>query len=353
VTGYATGAATPMGWEDSGPEQVAAAVYRIPLPMRDDGLRAVNVYAIEADVGLVLIDAGWALIESRKRLELSLGTLGYPIRTVRRILVTHAHRDHYTLGVVLRREFGCRLELGEGERPAIERLLATPTRLVEQVDQLRRAGAEALADAIAAKARSTVESDEWERPDAWLKAGYVDLGSRVLQVLHTPGHTQGHMVFIDAAAGLMFSGDHILPHITPSIGFEPGPTRNPLADYLASLDAVRQLPDMRMLPAHGPVRESVHARVDELVMHHDARLADTMRIVGESGSITALGVARQLTWTRRSRRLAELDEFNQMLAIIETAAHLDLLVSTGRLLGSADEIAHYALAAAAKRGSGE
>jgi len=42
-------------------------------------------------------------------------------------------------------------------------------------------------------------------------------------------------------------------------------------------------------------------------------------------------VAGQMTWTRRQRRLDELDPFNQMLAVLETAAHLDLLVLQGRL----------------------
>jgi hypothetical protein len=49
------------------------------------------------------------------------------------------------------------------------------------------------------------------------------------------------------------------------------------------------------------------------------------------GALSALDVASQLRWTRRERNLSELDPFNQMLAVTETAAHLDLLVSQGRL----------------------
>ena len=46
---------------------------------------------------------------------------------------------------------------------------------------------------------------------------------------------------------------------------------------------------------------------------------------------TAFDVAGRLRWTRRRSELADLDPFNQMLAVAETAAHLELLVAQGRL----------------------
>jgi glyoxylase-like metal-dependent hydrolase (beta-lactamase superfamily II) len=61
--------------------------------------------------------------------------------------------------------------------------------------------------------------DVWEDPDEWLEDGdIVRLESRVLRVIHTPGHTMGHVTFHDAEAGLLFSGDHVSPRITPSSG---------------------------------------------------------------------------------------------------------------------------------------
>ena len=54
---------------------------------------------------------------------------------------------------------------------------------------------------------------------------------------------------------------------------------------------VRALPDLRLLPAHGPVTESSHARIDELVAFHDVRLADSLTAV-EAGARTAWQVAR-------------------------------------------------------------
>lgn len=69
---------------------------------------------------------------------------------------------------------------------------------------------------------------------------------------YTPGHTRGHFVHRDASAGVLFAGDHVLPHITPSIGFEPIRTTSPLRHHLASLALMREMPDTPLLPAHGP-----------------------------------------------------------------------------------------------------
>ena len=149
-------------------------------------------------------------------------------------------------------------------------------------------------------------------------------------MLPTPGHTRGHVVFRDQEAGALFAGDHVLPHITPSIGFEAAPAAMPLRDYIGSLRTVRALPDMTLLPAHGPVAESVHTRVDELLAHHDDRLSACMDTV-TAGATTAYESACILTWTRRERHFDELDTFSQMLAVNETAAHLDLLAAQERI----------------------
>ena len=153
-----------------------------------------------------------------------------------------------------------------------------------------------------------------------------DIGTRTLSVVSTPGHTRGHVVFADAAAGLLFAGDHVLPHITPSIGFQEAPSAEPLREYLQSLNVVRRLPDMQLLPAHGPVSPSTHSRIDELTEHHAERLR-LMAGVLSTGQCTGYDVALAIGWTRRQLKLADLDLMNQMLAICETVYHLDLLVA--------------------------
>jgi glyoxylase-like metal-dependent hydrolase (beta-lactamase superfamily II) len=307
-------------------------VHRIPLPLPGDHLKAVNVYALADTDGLTLIDSGWALEEARELLERSLASIGHELGEVRRFLVTHVHRDHYTLALTVRRLFGSRVLLGSQERESLA-ISGGGARAGEAFGvMLRRAGAAPVADAL----RELWQGDdgdpgEWEQPDSWLEGTEkFDVGDRTLRVIPTPGHTRGHVVFADDAGSLLFAGDHVLPHITPSIGFEPARPELPLGDYLASLRLVRSMPDMRLLPAHGGVTDSAHARIDELIAHHDQRL-DACAAVIAQGAATAYEAARILTWTRRERSFDELDAFNQMMAVLETAAHLDVLVRQGRL----------------------
>ncbi len=154
------------------------------------------------------------------------------------------------------------------------------------------------------------------------------VGTRTIDAVSTPGHTQGHFVFADLEAGLLFAGDHVLPTITPSIGFEPAYADQPLGDFLGSLAKVRAMPDLRLLPAHGDVTPSTHTRIDALVAHHDERLALCLASV-LAGRTTAYAVAGDLPWTRHERRLDELDVFNSALASMETMAHLELLAARG------------------------
>ncbi|MET0997366.1 MAG: MBL fold metallo-hydrolase [Marmoricola sp.] len=297
-----------------------------------DGLRAVNVYVVETDDGLVLIDGGWAIPESRKVLDASLAQLGYTVRDIRRFLVTHMHRDHYTQASVIGREVGAHVVLGLGDKATMDLLHSDFGNGDPNNARLRSAGAEELAEGWRSMMPAKPPSmDEYGMPDEWLDRDLViDLGQRQLDAVSTPGHTQGHYVFADGDAALLFAGDHVLSTITPSIGFEPAYVQQPLRDYLASLAKVRALPDMLLLPAHGPVMESSHARIDELVAHHDVRLDLSLKAV-ESGARTAWEVAGELPWTRHERRRDELGPFDGVLAAFETLAHLELLGLQGRV----------------------
>jgi glyoxylase-like metal-dependent hydrolase (beta-lactamase superfamily II) len=316
-------------WTNSGAFQVAPGVHRIPLPLPTDGLRAVNVYAIENDDGLVLVDGGWALEESRRQLETSLKDIGFGLADIARFLVTHVHRDHYTQAVAVRKEFGTRVSLGIGERHTLEVLTRPgPADRSPQLDQLGACGAGPLIERLRAVWREGGHDPaEWEMPDEWIDGRTaLPLAGRELLAVPTPGHTRGHLVYADLAGGLLFAGDHVLPHITPSIGFESAPESSPLGSYLASLRLMRELPDLRLLPAHGSVTDSVDALLD----HHAERLDACLAAV-RAGSGTAYETAGALTWTRRERHFDELDLFNQMLATTETRAHLEVLVAQGRL----------------------
>jgi glyoxylase-like metal-dependent hydrolase (beta-lactamase superfamily II) len=340
VTSRAPAQEDRNAWASSGAEDLGGGLYRIPLPLPGDALTAVNVYAITGEHGVDLVDAGIALDLAQEKLSDALGGLGYGLGDIRNFFITHIHHDHYTLALQLRTTLSGKISLGEQERANLAALKRVGEGKAEPgfIDVLYGMGAAELADVIrdvmAPVLADSRARTEWGDPDTWLENGTViELPSRSLRAIHTPGHTSGHLVFHDEAGALLFAGDHVLPHITPSIGFEPAITRQPLTQYLGSLRLLLTLPDALLLPAHGPAGGSTHARVGELLEHHEIRLAQ-MYEVAASGQVTASEVAAALPWTRRQRSLTELDPVNQLLAIAESAAHLEVLVARGQLLRS-------------------
>lgn len=338
-------------WIEPGVEDLGGGVYRIPLPLPLDGLKAVNVYAIADPGGIDLIDAGIALVPARDQLTTGLRRLGYELGDIRNFFVTHVHIDHYSLAIEVRKTFHTVVSLGEHERANLiatrEMINGRRTRFLG-FEALHRLGAQELATELGDHEHQPPAPADWQDPDRWLADGTdLDLRTRTLRAVHTPGHTRGHLVFHDAAASIMFAGDHVLPHITPSIGFEPAGNRMALSDYLSSLARTLTLPDARLLPAHGPVADSTHARVRELLAHHDERLAETLAAV-RAGHATPYDAARAIKWTRRQRPFGDLDTFSQVQAVNETAAHLEVLAARGELSYqvSADRVDEYQIPAA-------
>jgi glyoxylase-like metal-dependent hydrolase (beta-lactamase superfamily II) len=338
-------------WAATETEDLGGGVYRIPLPLPGDALHAVNVYAIVGPDGVDLIDSGMALVQARDKLTAAMARLGFGLGDIRNFFITHVHQDHYTLAVELRTTLAGKISLGAGERLNMEAIREAQAgrKYPGFIEMLPGMGAADLSD----KVRQFFDTElstglpatfRWEDPDEWLTDGtLLDLGQRTLHAIHTPGHTAGHVVFHDEAGSLLFAGDHVLPHITPSIGFQPDIRRMALQDFLVSLQLMLKLPDSRLLPAHGPVTESTHARVNELLEHHETRLAQTLD-TASAGPVTPRQAADGIPWTRRKHKFADLDPMSKILAIGETAAHLEVLVARGELarLATADGIAVYA-----------
>ena len=321
-------------WERPGAHEVGPGVHRIPLPLPNDGLRAVNVYAVSDGDGLVMIDGGWAMADATQHLERALAEIGRRLADVREFLVTHLHRDHYTQAIAVRRITRSGVAVGAGERASLE-AIRTQTAYPD-ANRLRQAGAAGIAE-LTAEWGHHRDLTDWEHPDRWLADGVdIALDTRTLRVIATPGHTRGHVVFHDRAADVLFAGDHVLPHITPSIGVELMRPKSPLRDYLASLQLIRRMPDARLLPAHGPVARSTHHRIEELLEHHEQRLTETAEAVA-AGASTGFEVAHRLGWTRHLRRLEDLDLFNKVLAINETMAHLEVLVERGWMVRTSED----------------
>jgi glyoxylase-like metal-dependent hydrolase (beta-lactamase superfamily II) len=339
-------------WTDPGAHPVAPGVHRMPLPLPGDALKAVNVYAVEDGDRIALVDAGWHTPDSWEALRGALAQIGAEPGDVARVLVTHIHHDHYGQAPRLRRESGGTILLGEGEGRSLE-VITTPGEReradADRILHLRMWGAKELVvpvqEAMARHPGAGLAI--WELPDVMAPDGHVvELRTRALEVVATPGHTRGHISLLDRDARLFFAGDHVLPHITPSLGVEPyGGDGMSLVEFISSLARVRPLDVDRVLPAHGPDFTGLRDRVDALLDHHATRLTHCVESL-RRGRTTAYEVAHDLPWTRRERRYEELDLGNRLLALTETVAHLELLVVQGTATAEDRDLRLYRLAVA-------
>ncbi len=328
-------------------EQIANGVTKVSLPLPLPDLKAINGYVIAAADGLTLIDPGWAYEPAESALLTVLDTLGAAPRDVRRILATHQHWDHYSMGVKWRDRYGIELMLGHEERHSIEAFRSLSGVHPRQVGMLREAGAGQLSTQVAELDWEPYERDvEFTPPDSWLHDGdVIECGETILIARATPGHTRGHIIFDDPQHGMVFTGDHLLPRITPSIAFERDPEKLPLRSYLESLQLLVGLPDSRMLPAHGSTAGRTRQRALDLIEHHRQRL-DQIKDLIAAGATTAFEVATKMRWTRKERTLDELEVLHRMNAVLEVQSHLNLLVAHQELQTTVrDTVAEFEVAA--------
>lgn len=142
----------------------------------------------------------------------------------------------------------------------------------------------------------------------------LDLGDLALRVLHTPGHTADSVCLLvqGRAEDALLTGDTVLGRGSTVVAHPEGR----LADYLASLQRLRALGPMVLLPGHGPVRADSAAVVDGYLAHRARRLEEVRR-AREAGARTAWQVVELV--------YADVDRALWPAAELSVRAQLDYL----------------------------
>jgi glyoxylase-like metal-dependent hydrolase (beta-lactamase superfamily II) len=309
---------------------VAPGVFSIPIPIEESGLPYVLVYALPSADGIVLIDAGWGGEPSLRRLETGLGLMGGRLDDIAGVIITHAHSDHYGLASRIREVSGAWVGIEHADAEQAQLRYGSPGSLGRALEPwLRRCGVPEPDLPGLRDTRMWPAGDVGlVEPDRVLADGdVVRVGDRDLHIMHTPGHSPGHVVVHVPREGLLFTGDHVLPHITPNVSAGPLGSPDPLGDYLDSLARLEGLGDVLALPAHGWAFADLGPRIEVLREHHRRRLVETLDCLG-SAELTTFEVAQRLTW---SRPLEGYPSFLQRAALGETDAHLVRLLVTGEV----------------------
>ncbi len=313
-------------------EKVAPGLWSIPVPIPNNPLRYVLVYALELGDGVAIIDAGWDTDEAWSALTSGLAQVGGGVSDVRAVLVTHIHPDHYGLAGRVREESGAWIALHPADAEflasrygqGIEGLLAEMRRFL-----LRHGVPTGPVDELTNSSMGVRQLVRQATPDVLLEDGdRAHLPGWDLTAVWTPGHTAGHLCFYSGERRMLLSGDHVLPRISPNIAIHTQQTESPLADFLESLTKVAALDVDDVLPAHEYRFRGLAARVSELHSHHEERLDEIEKVVASEPGLTAWEVTTRLTW---SRPWDEIAGFMQRAALGEALAHLVVLADRGRV----------------------
>jgi len=295
----------------------------LPLPMKPT---IVNVYLVDGGNEWALIDTGMSSADSLATLREALAQLGVAPAQVRKILCTHHHPDHFGASKAHKELTGATLYLHPAEYERARHFLPSD-RPAEAVRFFLQHGLPLQRFANVPRPR-----DIWgglyttTAPDLPLADGdVIMIGRRRVEVVWTPGHAPGHCVFYLPAERAMIVGDHLLPKITPHVGFAPGSTGNPLGDFLASQEKVQRFDVDLVLPAHGGVFPDHRRRASQIIQHHVARLQDMLDIVRHD-ALHAYDVARQAFAFDSDSPLTY-----QFPATFETLAHLEYLRQAGKV----------------------
>ncbi|MFJ9536869.1 MBL fold metallo-hydrolase [Streptomyces sp. NPDC101225] len=332
---------------------------RVPIP--DNPLGHTLVYVVDTDRGPVLVDTGWDDPDSWQTLAEGLAACGTSVGEIHGVVITHHHPDHHGLSGKVREASGAWIAMHAADTAIVRRTRDTrPGRWFSYMAaKLTAAGApeEHVAPLREAGPRPAFPGFSPALPDREIVPGeLLDLPGRRLRAIWTPGHTPGHVClhleeehpagFPDRLPGhgRLFSGDHLLPEITPHIGLYEDPddatVTDPLGDYLDSLERVGRLAPAEVLPAHQHVFTDAAARVRELLDHHEERLTGLQALLAEP--LTPWQLAERMEW---NRPWAQIPYGSRNIAVSEAEAHVRRLVKLGRAeaVAGSDPVAYTAV----------
>lgn len=312
-------------------EDLGEGLWSIPVPVPHNPIGFTYVYSLSAPGGPVLIDTGWDHDDSWSALVDGLARAGHRVDQVQGAVITHFHADHSGLSGRLREASDAWIAMHPRDIAVLERQAGRDQeeRAAAMVTQMTRAGFPT-EDIDAFRASPTVFRSP-ATPDLALQDGErVDVPGPDLRAVWTPGHTPGHLCLHLADRELLFTGDHVLPRITPHVGQFPldAPEGDPLGDFLASQSRIGRLPDaerLLCLPSHEERFTGLPERARAITDHHEERLARMAELLGP-GPTTLWELTSGLEWRRPWEDMRILARH---MAASETAAHLRTLEERG------------------------
>jgi glyoxylase-like metal-dependent hydrolase (beta-lactamase superfamily II) len=235
-------------------EPLCDGIVRLCLPVPYTPAGTVNAFLLRRDDGWCLVDCGSSIAPGLDALEHALGEAGVEPGSIRLLVCTHAHADHYGNAAEMIDRYGCPLALAPGQTSSAETLRDPILPLASRLELARRAG---VPDELRTAAVSHPGDDGLHRrpdPDVLLHEGtLITAAPGTWRVVPAPGHSQTQIVLFEEGSGMLLSADLVLAGRIPYL--EYGYTPDPWAEHVASLERATALEPRVLLPGHGAPTE--------------------------------------------------------------------------------------------------
>jgi glyoxylase-like metal-dependent hydrolase (beta-lactamase superfamily II) len=308
--------------------EIHPGIYRITLPLPGKKPGPINTYLFTRDP-VTIIDTGTSVTAPLLRAEIN--RIGLDFTDIKNIVLTHGHIDHFGAALIIKNESGAKVFASTMDKKAIEKgsdvsaitflrfliMVSVPFRFLFALWTMMLL--------FRSMARTCTVDVELKQGDV------INLGGYYAEVLETPGHTKGSLCFFIKDAGILFSGDHILSHITPNafVMLEDGsiiPSRKSQNEYYQSLEKVENYNPVIVHPAHGPSIENL-GRITSLYRKSFVKRQDLiLKIIG-SGKNDVYSIARRL-FPVVDKKILVLETY---LMVSEVFTHLQVLEEEGRV----------------------
>jgi glyoxylase-like metal-dependent hydrolase (beta-lactamase superfamily II) len=281
----------------------------------------VNVYLIQEDP-LTLIDVGPRHQGSLEALRSGLASLGHKLSDIKRIIISHAHADHYGLARVVVDESGASVHIHEWDAPAVS--ANTDYRAYRELLSQAGVPAEGIDRMEAGYEKFKGFAHPLEQVEMLKDEDEILFEHESLTVVHTPGS----ICLVRMSNRLLFASDTVLKNITPNPVLSPDPIDDKrrfqsLGEYLVSLARIRALAPTVLKGGHGDDVTDYDEHFHRLFRFTQMRQSKLIGLLPREGTTA---------WEASSLLFPDAKGYHRFLALSETVAHLDYAVSESKLV---------------------
>lgn len=296
-------------------EQICEGVYKVKIPIPYD-FKSVNCYLIEGERGFTVIDTGDYNNAAIHAWEEAIAE-----GTVERVIITHAHADHFGLAPWFQKKYGATIVMSTETN---EQFLLRKSFFIGE--QFESTMFEFLLDygfenESGGEVFNRIEAYDFLPDELFIAGDLVRIGDNFAQSIATPGHAIDHVCFYVKEKGCLFIGDHLLGEkstiVMPHEGME-----NPLALYIPSFTRLIDLEINYTLPGHGINIHNLQERIQQIVKRYENRWQQILEEM-ETGEKNAVELTAMLY------AKANVEYMNS--ALLQTITNLNYLASEGKV----------------------